>query len=73
MDDYKKHLEAMVNTESGKHVLAYWREQFMGKSLVADTPEMTYYNLGKKEFLESIIEALKDEDSLDNIELVYQQ
>lgn len=72
-DDYKKHLETMVNTESGKHVLAYWKEEFRGKSLIGDSPELTYYNLGKKEFVEAVMDSLKDEDSLDDIKLIYNQ
>lgn len=71
IDDYTKHLKIMVNTEAGKHVLAYWKEEFRGKSIVGNSPEVTYYNLGKKEFIEAVLEYLKDEDSLDDIELIY--
>lgn len=68
--DFKKQAEKVFDTESGRKVLAYLKESYIDGSCVDSTPELTYYRLGQKELVQSLIDTLKNQDVLDDVTLV---
>jgi len=68
-DDYKQHLDIMLNTTAGKKVLAYWKFLVLDTSAVRDTVEGTYYALGEQEFIKNLIKTLEDPESLNEVEI----
>jgi hypothetical protein len=68
--DYKELrqlLHTIVNTESGKRLLAYLKDSYLLSSSVKSTVEETYYELGRKELIQELIQLLDIKEDLDNI------
>ena len=69
--EFKGALTSVFNTESGKLALAYLRDQYVDQSAVQETTHITYYRLGQKELIQSIIQLLDEPEELKNIEVIY--
>ena len=69
----KSHFENICsdifNTPNGQILLKYWKQMYVECSCVRETPEMTYYHLGQKEFVQALINTLENEEVLQDIEL----
>jgi len=57
----------VFNTEDGKKILAYLKSSYVDGSAMDITPEKTAYNLGKKELIQSLLQHVSDQRSLDEI------
>lgn len=62
--DFVEHLKQIMNTESGKIVLKYLKQDFVDASSVKQTPELTYYALGQKELVQGLIASLEEPEEL---------
>jgi len=63
--EFKKHLGAIFETESGKEALSYLKEIYVNSSCLDSTVERTYYRLGQKELIQGFIQTLNNPDELD--------
>lgn len=52
---FRKALREIFKSESGKTVLKFLEEAYVEASSVDSTPELTYYRLGQKEFVQGLI------------------
>ena len=68
--DFKSNLEILFNTESGRKVLKYLKEDFLDGSAIGETPEQTYYNIGQQDLVKLMIQSLEDKESLDLVSTV---
>lgn len=57
----------VFNTEDGKKILAYLKSSYVDGSAMDSTRDRTMYNLGRKEFIQSLIQQVSDQRSLDEI------
>lgn len=64
---YRSDLRAMVNSEEGKRVLARWKAQYVDKTAFGQDEKETYANLALKEFIQGLINEVKNVDGLDDI------
>ena len=70
LKSYHRAARKIFNTASGRRVLAMWREKDLQETaLVENDPLTTGYRLGRKEFVQEVINHLKDEDVLDDIKI----
>lgn len=53
--DFDDTCKRLFNTEDGKDFLGYLKMMHLDISSVRETTELTYYELGKKEFIEALI------------------
>lgn len=60
-------MKDLFNTKDGQEVLAYLKDSYVDNTALQDTVERTYYKLGQKEFVQSLIRSIKDESILDEI------
>lgn len=65
--ELKATLKTVVQTESGKRLLAYLKNQYLLSSCKKDTVENTYYELGRRELVQELISLLDNPMDLDNI------
>lgn len=68
--DFNKALYTVFNTDSGKRVLAYLKDDYLNVSPVGQTPEMTYYNAGQQDLIRLLIKSVKTPDELDDINII---
>lgn len=66
MEEIQKQFKRAFTTESGRIVLEYLQEQYRNLSCLSDTPEKTYYFLGKSELVQHITQ-LVTEDIIENV------
>lgn len=59
--------QAVFNTEAGKRVLAYLKHLYITNSCLDQTPELTYYRLGQRELVQSLLNIINDPRELDEI------
>lgn len=52
---FRKALNHIFKTESGKEVLEFLNEAYVETPAVDQQPEITYYKLGQKEFVQGLI------------------
>jgi len=65
--ELKATLKTVVQTESGKRLLAYLKNQYLLSSCKKGTVENTYYELGRRELVQELISLLDNPMDLDNI------
>lgn len=68
--DFRRHMQTLFNTESGRKVLAYLKEDFLAQSPIGDSPEKTYYIVGQQDIIRTMISCLENQSALDNLETV---
>ena len=56
---YHKQLKQLFSSEAGKEVLDTWEAIYVDGRALDSTPELTYYRLGQKELIQSIIKDTK--------------
>lgn len=67
MRDFQLALKRMLGTPDGEKVLDTLTTMYVDSSCLGDTPEMTYYRLGQKEFVQSLIkEVSRESDEIEN-------
>ena len=67
---YHRAARKIFNSPSGHRVLAMWKEKDMQETaLVGNDPLTTAYKLGRKEFVQEVINHLRDEEVLDDIKI----
>lgn len=49
----------VFNTEDGKRVLANWKIDYVHRSPVESAPELTYYNIGKQDLVQDLIQLVE--------------
>jgi hypothetical protein len=65
--ELKATLKTVVQTESGKKLLAYLKSQYLLSSCKKGTVEDTYYELGRRELVQELISLLDNPMDLDNV------
>lgn len=64
--ELKKLFRITFGTEAGQEVLSFLRSVYVKRpTCLAQTPELTYYNLGQKELVEYIIEIMEEDEELE--------
>ena len=63
----KQLAEDVFNTHPGKAFLAVLKSDYVDKTAVGETNELTMYKLGQKEFVQSLISVLNEPDELEQI------
>ena len=53
--NFRKSLNTVFNSKSGKEVIKFLQESYVDVPVVDSTPELTYYRLGQKEFVQGLI------------------
>jgi hypothetical protein len=53
-------------TPQGLTILAYLKSAYMDGSALDKTPEMTYYRLGQKELIQSLVQATDRDEELED-------
>lgn len=65
---FRKNLKNLLDTPAGKDVLDFLQESYVDIPVVSETPEITYYRLGQKEFVQGLIkDATTDLEELENL------
>jgi hypothetical protein len=74
MSNEQKHEEFMAdmkhvfNTEAGLRILARLKDDYVNSTAVdSSSVEMTYYKLGQKEFIQTLLQFVKNQDEVDDI------
>lgn len=65
--EYVEALKIIFNNQAGEDVLKMWKYLHVDCSVMRRDVNLTYYNLGIKEFIEGICRLLEDKDDLMNI------
>lgn len=69
--DFLVQLQKIGDTVAGRKLLKYLYESYVESSSVQSTVEMTYYKLGQKELIQSIIRDAKISlEDLDKTEII---
>lgn len=68
--EFKMLAEHVFNTEQGQQLLKYLQEDYVDVSPIAETVEMTFYNVAKQDLIKDLISFVKDKNLLDDIETV---
>ena len=63
-NDFVGNLKQVFGTDAGKRVLKYLKEDYVDGSAVATSTELTYYKLGQKEFVQTLLASLEDQEEL---------
>lgn len=66
---FKESLRKILNTPDGHVVLKYLKQDYIEQSSLAATVEMTYYNLGQREFVQALVNLLEDEEVLNEVKV----
>lgn len=66
---FKQTAQDLFNTPNGITVLAYLNDSYVKSSALGESPELTYYKLGQKELIQSLIAVLNEPDKLDDIQV----
>ena len=66
---YQTSIKRLFNSPDGHIVLAMWRESHVNESSLDAHPTIMAYHVGKKEFVQDIINHLKDDGVLDEIKI----
>ena len=56
----------VFNTEDGKTVLANLKVDYAHRSPVDNTPELTYYHIGKQDLVQELIRLVEGQVDFDN-------
>ena len=64
--NFRKALRELFKTPNGNTVLEFLEESYVDIPAVGETPEITYYKLGQKEFVQGLVKDARSEDDLDN-------
>lgn len=65
---FRKALREVFKSESGQTVLNFLQEAYVDVPVVDERPEITYYRLGQKEFVQGFIkDATQDISELENL------
>lgn len=64
---FKKTAQRLFDTEDGKLVLAYLKDSYVDNTALGRDSNETYYKLGQKELIQSLIKSLNEPDELDDI------
>jgi hypothetical protein len=59
--------QAVFSTEAGQRVLAYLKSIYITNSCLDQTPELTYYRLGQRELVQSLLNIINDPREIDDI------
>jgi hypothetical protein len=65
--NYKQAADIIFNSDSGKEVLAYLKEEYVDPSVLSENSDETMYRLGQKELVQKLIFFVKDEAILDEL------
>lgn len=70
LDSYFRAVRKIFNSPSGHRVLATWKEKDLRESaLVPNDTATSMYKLGRKEFVQEVIDHLKDDGVLDDVKI----
>lgn len=61
---FDDNLKKLFNTPNGKEVLAELKVRYLDTSALSSTPELTYYHLGQKELVQSLVASLETPEEL---------
>lgn len=65
--DYIQSLQVVMSTKEGKRMLAYWKEDYLQRTVLGNTPEITHYNAGIHDFVMNVLmDAKLDIETFDN-------
>jgi len=65
---FRKALQKLFKGTDGKEVMEFLNEHYVEIPAIDQTPELTYYRLGQKEFVQSLIkDATTDLTELENL------
>lgn len=64
---FRRAAKLVFDTPEGRELLAYLKDSYVNATALQPTVEATYYKLGQKEFVQSLIATISDESELDNI------
>lgn len=71
---YVNNLKLLKETDFGKELMRYWRDQFVNSTALRRTELETGHALGQKELIQDIIEMSKmDEEQLDKVLLAQEE
>ena len=65
--EFIAHASTIFNTDAGKQVLVALKILYVDTSCLEASPELTYYKLGQKELVQSLIRLLKEPDELEEL------
>lgn len=68
--DFRDDLKQVFSTEAGERVLEGLKAQYVDLTAIGETPEVTYYKLGQKEFVQSLINFMNSTDEEMSVETV---
>lgn len=63
--DFKNSADRVFSTSDGIKVLAYLKEEYVDRSSLRDSEYSTYYSLGQKELVQSLIQFIKEDINFD--------
>lgn len=64
---YLGDIRQVFSTEAGQRLLAYLKGTYVAPSCVDQSPELTYYRLGQRELVQSILNVLNDPKEIDDM------
>lgn len=69
--EYQEYLEALQSIfkgESGKKIIKFLKRAYVDSRALDEKPELTYYKLGQKEFVQGLIQDIeRDPKEFENI------
>lgn len=68
-DKFKETMRAAFNTPQGIDALIYLKSYILDKSPIAETNELTYYNIGKQDLVRSLVDLLEDKDRFEELDI----
>lgn len=66
---FKSAAQRLFDSEDGLVVLAYLNEAYVKRTALDQSPELTYYRLGQKELIQSLISTIKEPEKVDDVQV----
>ncbi len=71
LQSYRRACRKVFKSPSGLKVLKVWKEQYYDETaLVPNDPVSTAYHMGRKEFIQAVMNHIKDIEVLDDVQIV---
>lgn len=67
--DFKENLKIVFESDAGKRILKYLKQDYVNISAKGDSVEDTYYRIGQQDFVKLLLSTI-DESVLDDVEIV---
>lgn len=70
--EFRVNAQKIFGSDAGKQVLAVLKTMYVDVSSLGASPELTHYNLGKKELVQSLIRLMAEPAELEDIKIIHE-